>query len=425
MIDTSLEYARQQDLADPLANYRDEFYIPPHQQRQQYYFAGNSLGLQPKQLASYIQAELKAWRELGVAAHFEGEHPWMPYHELLRESLASITGALPIEVVAMNTLTTNLHLMLVSFFRPQGKRSKIVIEKQAFPSDRYAVVSQLQHHNLDIEKNLVELVNPNNRLLDESTIEDYLAKHGDEVALLLMPGVQYASGQVLDIKRITKAAQLAGAMIGFDLAHAVGNIPLNLHDDGCDFAVWCSYKYLNSGPGNIAGCFVHQRHSADDSLKRFSGWWGHDKSSRFSMGENFIPSAGADAWQLSNPSILGLAALRASLDIFTRAGMPALRKKSLQLTGYLRALVNEGLSQHIEIITPAAQHGCQLSLRLKAGQQYGKRLFQQLEADGFIGDWREPDILRISPTPLYNSFEDVWQLVNYIRQYISRRVPQA
>ncbi len=422
MSNTTLEYARELDRNDPLAGFRDEFHIPPHKQGQQYYFAGNSLGLQPKQLAAYIQAELDAWRELGVAAHFEGEYPWMPYHEFLRESLASITGALPSEVVAMNTLTTNLHLMLVSFFRPQGRRNKIVIEQQAFPSDRYAVVSQLQHHGLDVDDCLVELVNKDNRLLDDATIEAYLEEHGNEVALVLMPGVQYASGQVLDIARITKAAHTAGAKVGFDLAHAIGNIPLNLHDDACDFAVWCSYKYLNSGPGNIAGCFVHERHSGDPDLIRFSGWWGHDKSSRFRMGENFIPSAGADAWQLSNPSILGLAALRASLDVFIRAGMPALRQKSLQLTGYLRTLLTTELTEELEIITPAAaeQHGCQLSIRLQAGQQDGKKLFTQMEQDGFIGDWREPDILRISPVPLYNRFEDVWQLVNYIKEYLRR-----
>ncbi len=421
MIDTSLEYAQQLDSNDPLASYRDEFYIPPHLDGQQYYFAGNSLGLQPKQLSKYIQAELNAWRELGVAAHFEGKYPWMPYHEFLRESLAEITGALAHEVVAMNTLTTNLHLMMVSFFRPQGKRNKILIEKQAFPSDRYAVVSQLQHHGLDVGECLVELVNPNNRLLDEATIEEYLHKHGDEVALALMPGVQYASGQVLDIARITKAAHTAGAKVGFDLAHAVGNVPLSLHDDGCDFAVWCSYKYLNSGPGNIAGCFVHQRHSGDPDLIRFSGWWGHDKASRFQMGDDFVPSKGADAWQLSNPSIFGLAALRASLDIFTRAGMTALRTKSLELTSYLRMLVTTELAEQIEVITPAKpqQQGCQLSLRLRSGHGNGKKLFKHMEKDGFIGDWREPDILRISPVPLYNRFEDVWQLVNYIKEHIN------
>lgn len=419
----ALDRARALDAADPLAGYRERFWIPQRPDgTDQLYFTGNSLGLQPRALAAEMEAELSAWKELGVAGHFEGRYPWMPYHEFLREPLARLVGARPLEVVAMNSLTVNLHLMMVTFYRPRGRRRKIVIERQAFPSDRYAVASQIRFHGLDPEDCLVELApsaEGGGRCIEESDIEAFLEAEGDTVALVLWPGVQYASGQVFDLRRIAGAAHAAGATVGFDLAHSAGNVPLALHDSGCDFAAWCSYKYLNAGAGAVAGCFVHERHSNRNDLPRFHGWWGHDPDTRFKMGHDFVPAPGADAWQLSNPPILAMAPLRVSLAEFDSAGMDNLRRKSVAMTGYLAQLISAQLGEMLEIITPLDEdrRGCQLSLRVRAGHEKGRALFEHLERRGVITDWREPDVIRAAPVPLYNRFEDCWGLVDYIRSW--------
>ena len=416
-----IELSRRMDLDDPLRGFRQEFWIPPHQDKgEQLYFCGNSLGLQPRRLKKIMADELEAWKQLGVEGHFKGDKPWMPYHEFLREPLAGLVGALPAEVVAMNSLTVNLHLMMISFFRPQGPRRKILIERQPFPSDRYAVESQLRFHGLDPEECLVELGSDSNeRLIEETAIEDYLQEHGQEVALVLWPGVHYASGQLFDLDRISAAARRAGAHVGFDLAHAVGNVPLALHDSGVDFAVWCSYKYLNAGAGAVAGCYVHERHHGSTDLPRLHGWWGADPSVRFKMGPRFVAAPGADAWQLSNPPILAMAPVRASLEVFEEAGMQRLRQKSVALTAWLEELIHRELDAVLEIITPADPHrrGCQLSLRVRAGRESGRKVFQHLEQQGIITDWREPDIIRVAPVPLYNSFEDCAGLVAAISAF--------
>jgi kynureninase len=412
------EVALKMDRDDPLADFRNEFWIPHHSDgSEQWYFCGNSLGLQPRRLQAAMTAELDAWKTHGVEGHFKGTLPWMRYHEYLREPLADLVGARQHEVVAMNSLTVNLHLMMVSFYRPQGRRNRILIEKQPFPSDRYAVESQIRYHGLDPEECLVELdPGGEGRLIDESLVESYLAEHGDKVALVLWPGVHYASGQLFDLQRITTAAHAAGARAGFDLAHAVGNVPLDLHESGCDFAAWCSYKYLNAGAGAVAGCFVHERHSNRSDLPRFHGWWGQNPDIRFLMGPDFEPAAGADAWQLSNPPILAMAPVRVSLELFHEAGMDRLRAKSASMTGFLEDLVHGLLDDVLEIITPADadRRGCQLSLRVRAGRDAGRAVFEALEAGGVITDWREPDVIRVAPVPLYNRYTDCWELVRRI-----------
>jgi kynureninase len=343
-----------------------------------------------------------------VEGHFKGRAPWLDYHDYVRDDLATLVGAQPLEVVAMNTLGVNLHLLMVSFYRPTAERPAILIEAGAFPTDRYAVESQIRFHGFDPATDLIELqADQPNGVLSLAAIERALDMHGARIALVMLPGIQYRSGQAFDLKAITTLAHRHGCMVGFDLAHAIGNLPLQLHDSGGDFAIWCSYKYLNSGPGAVGGAFVHARHSQPD-LPRFAGWWGHDKATRFQMGPTFVPMPGADGWQLSNPPILALAPLRASLDIFRRAGMPALREKSLRLTGYLEWLVHTELGDVLEVVTPRdpAQRGAQLSIRVRAGRAQGRALFEHLMAHGIIGDWREPDVIRISPAPLYNRFAD-------------------
>ncbi len=420
-----IEQSCQMDQEDPLRSFRDEFWIPLHADgADQVYFCGNSLGLQPRRLQQVMADELDAWKTLGVEGHFEGARPWMPYHEFLREPLASLVGALPGEVVAMNSLTVNLHLAMVSFYRPHGRRRKILIERQPFPSDRYAVESQIRFHGLDPDQCLVELgAEADDRLIDESLIEDYLENYGDEVALVLWPGVHYASGQLFDLARIVQAAHQAGARIGFDLAHAAGNVPLKLHDAGPDFAVWCSYKYLNAGAGAVGACFVHERHHDGNenggALPRFHGWWGSDPATRFQMGPVFKPAAGADAWQLSNPPIMAMAPVWASLQIFEEAGLAALRAKSIELTAWLEHLIHAELDPVLEIITPSdpGRRGCQLSLRVRAGRERGRALFRFLQQRGVITDWREPDVIRVAPVPLYNRFEDCARMVGHIRAF--------
>ncbi len=421
-MNTRQSEALEHDKRDDLARFRQEFHLPDRRNdRDCIYLCGNSLGLQPRALRQEMLEELQQWQALGVLGHTEGRYPWLPYHENLRAPLAELTGALPSEVVAMNTLTVNLHLMMVSFYRPTTERYRIIIEKHAFPSDRYAVESQIRYHGFDPDDALIELEDsPGSACVSLSTLESCLSEIGDSVALILMPGVQYYSGQVLDMSGCCELARQHGCSIGFDLAHAIGNIPMSLHEWGADFAVWCSYKYLNSGPGAVAGCFVHQRHEESD-LPRFNGWWGHVQSTRFLMGPEFHPAIGADAWQLSNPPIMALAPVRVSMLLFMEAGMTALREKSIRMTGFLSTLLDEEFSELITILTPSetASRGCQLSLQLNAGPERAKRIFDHLEHNNVICDWREPNVIRVAPTPLYNSFTDCVNFTQRLREAIS------
>ncbi|WP_374605499.1 kynureninase [Arenimonas sp.] len=405
--------AERLDAEDALRGFRDQFLIPRHGDGEQTYFCGNSLGLQPRGVREALLQELDDWAALGVEAHFHGKHPWMPYHNEVRDGLALIAGAQPSEVVAMNSLTANLHLLMVSFYRPTPERPAILMEAGAFPSDQYAMASQLRFHGFDPATDLIE-VQPDeaNGTISMAAIERALDERGHRVALVMWPGVQYRTGQAFDLKEITRLAHAKGCVVGFDLAHAAGNLPLALHDSGADFAAWCSYKYLNSGPGAVSGAFVHERHATTDR-PRFAGWWGHDQASRFRMGPEFQPTPGADGWQLSNPPILALAPLRVSLDLFSQAGLPALRAKSEKLTAYLEAQVLARLPSVLEIVTPAQpeRRGCQLSLRVRAGRDQGRALFDYLVAQGIVGDWREPDVIRISPVPLYNRFSDISRFI--------------
>ena len=416
------DYALARDAADPLRALRDEFLIPRHADGEQAYFCGNSLGLQPRGARAMVAEVLDKWATQAVEGHFLDPAPWMPYHELVRETLAAVVGAEPPEVVAMNSLTANLHLMLVSFYRPTRERPAILMEAGAFPSDRYALESQVRFHGFDPATDLIEVEPDNNDgTISMQAIERAIATHGPRVSTIVWPGVQYRTGQAFDLEEIARLGHAAGAIVGFDLAHGIGNLSLQLHDSDADFAVWCHYKYMNSGPGAVAGCFVHARHARTDR-PRFAGWWGHDQASRFRMGPQFVPTAGADGWQLSNPPILGLAPLRASLDLFARAGMPALRAKSERLTGYLEQLIRTQLGGVLQIVTPAdpAQRGCQLSLRVVGGRERGRALFEYLAADGIIGDWREPDVIRISPAPLYNTHADVLRFVRAVSMWAQR-----
>ena len=417
-------FAQVSDQEDPLNKWREEFLFPQHNGENVLYFTGNSLGLQPKRARSFVEEEMKKWEEYAVEGHFvPKKRPWLKYHEASKTSLSNILGALPIEVVAMNNLTVNLHLMMVSFFRPTQKKFKIICEAGAFPSDQYMFESQLHFHGLDPEKALVEVSpRPGENTLRTEDIIQKIDEHSEELALVLFSGVQYYTGQCFDMESITKAGHQAGAYVGFDLAHAAGNVPLHLHDWNVDFATWCSYKYLNSGPGNVSGVFVHERHANDDQMPRFAGWWGHDEKERFLMKKGFKPMSGADGWQLSNGNIISTAAHLASLEIFNSAGMPALRKKSIQLTGYLEFIIKElsGSSGLFEIITPSdpSDRGAQLSIFF---HQHGKALFDHLIAHGVIGDWREPNVIRIAPTPLYNSYQDVYQFGQILSEAIKNQ----
>jgi kynureninase len=413
-------FAKERDEIDPLRNFREQFHFPKQSNgEQQLYFCGNSLGLQPKTVRAYVEQELSDWEKLGVEGHFYAKNPWLPYHEFLTEKMARIVGAKPIEVVVMNTLTVNLHLMMVSFYRPTAKKYKIVIEGGAFPSDQYAVKSQLQYHGIAVTDGLLELrPRKGEDTLRTEDIEALIEKEADSIALIMLGGVNYYTGQLYDMKRITEAGHKKNIMVGFDLAHAAGNVKLHLHDWDVDFAVWCGYKYLNSGPGGIAGCFVNERHAANLDLPRFAGWWGHDKETRFLMGPDFLPIKGAEGWQLSNAPVLAMASLRASLAIFDEAGMDAITTKSHLLTGYLEYLVHGINNANITIITPTdpTQRGAQLSIRIKNSD---KSLFNKLIESGVICDWREPDVIRLGPAPLYNSFLDVFQFVQLLKKHLS------
>ena len=417
--ENSLAFAKAADKNDPLAQYREQFYLPQDKGGNPLvYMCGNSLGCQPKAVAHYIEQELNDWADLGVEGHFDAENPWMPYHEMLGESMANIVGAKPTEVVVMNTLTTNLHLMMVSFYKPTEKRHKIIIESDAFPSDRYAVESQIKHHGLDPAESLI-LWKPRDgeELCRFEDLEAIVKEHGDSIALFLIGNTNYYTGQCYPIKKITELGHAIGSVVGFDLAHGVGNIMPNLHENNVDFAVWCTYKYLNSGPGSLGGCFVHERHVSDTTINRFAGWWGHNKDTRFNMRHGFDPIPTAEGWQLSNPPILSMAAIRASLDIFAQAGMENIRAKSIKLTGYLEYLIYELKNDRIDIITPADpdQRGCQISIQVKNAD---RKLHDQLTKAGVISDWREPDVIRVAPAPLYNSFEDVYELVERLKKIL-------
>ncbi len=400
------------DARDPLARFRERFCIPKTKTGADcIYLCGHSLGLQPKTVRSYLEQELRDWADLGVEGHFHARAPWMPYHRLLTQQTAALVGAQAGEVVVMNSLTVNLHLMMTSFYRPTAERHKILIERAAFPSDQYAVQSQIRLHRLNVATSLLEATpRDGESCLRDEDIEALIEREGSSIALILLGGVNYATGQAFDMEGIAKAGHRKGCVVGFDLAHAAGNIPLRLHDWAPDFAVWCSYKYLNGGPGCIAGCFVHERHNRAFDLPRFSGWWGHDEKTRFQMGPDFNPMQGAEGWQLSNPPILALAPLRASMEIFAEARMENLRAKSESLTGYLEFLLNQEKSVNFSIITPAEEtrRGAQLSIRLR---NHGRELCERLAAEGVIGDWREPDTFRVAPVPLYNSYEEVYRFV--------------
>ena len=415
----TLHEARRFDETDPLRKWRDEFWIPTRENgEQEVYFVGNSLGLQPRRTAGYVQAELEKWQRLGVRGHFESELPWMPYHEFLAEPMADLVGAQADEVVMMNGLTVNLHLMLATFYRPTKSRHKILIEEHAFPSDYQVAQSQIQHHGFDPAESLITAkASAGQATLDNDALCDLIRQHGDSLAVVLLPGVQYYTGQVIDMARIAEAAHSVGAIIGLDLAHAAGNIPLSLHDWEIDFAAWCSYKYLNSGPGSVAGCFVHRKHATDVELPRLAGWWGHDKQTRFEMKNHFQPIPTAEGWQLSNPPILSMAAVRASLSVFKEAGgIAPLREKSLKLTAYFEELLSETLGDRVNIITPSnpSERGCQLSFELVGVE--GRKIQDELELRGMMTDWREPNVIRAAPVPLYNSFEDVFRFVEALKK---------
>lgn len=422
-MDTTRAHAQDLDRADPLREFRDRFHLPRGRQRAQaVYLCGNSLGLQPRGVQDLLLEELRAWADNAVLAHHEGPRPWLPYHEQLAENTALIVGARPGEVVNMNSLTVNLHLMMVSFYCPGPERGAILVEQGAFPSDRYAVVSQLRYHGRSVERDLIEVAPRagEDNIRDEDLLS-LIEREGDRIALVLLPGVQYRTGQVFDMAAIADAAHRRGCVVGFDLAHAAGNVELRLHDWNADFAAWCSYKYLNSGPGAVAGCFVHERHGRQP-LPRFAGWWGHSKSKRFLMGPEFEVLEGAEGWQLSNPPILAMAPLIASFELFRAATLRRLREKSVRLTGYLESLLDARLGGRVGIITPREENarGCQLSLRIPGGMQAGRRVFEALEAHDVIGDWREPDTIRVAPVPLYNTFEECWEFVDVLARVLAK-----
>ena len=409
----SLAFAQEMDANDPLKAFRDKFYIPTFHDKTIRYFTGNSLGLQPKSTREYVLEELDAWAEFGVEGHFLGKRPWFSYHENLTEKAAKIVGALPIEVVVTHSLTTNLHLLMVSFYRPVEKRTKILCEAKAFPSDQYALESQVKFHGLNLQENLVEVFpREGEQLIREEDILAKIEELGDELALVMIGGVNYYTGQLFDMETITKAGHNVGAIVGFDLAHAAGNINLKLHDWGVDFAAWCGYKYLNSSPGGVSGMFVHERHAYNPELPRFAGWWGYDKETRFLMQPGFNPMKGAEGWQLSNAPVLGMAAHLASLDIFEEAGMERIGEKRDLITAYLEFVIDTISEKNkarctFELITPRdkTKRGAQLSIM---AQGQGKALFDALTEEGVVADWREPNVIRIAPAPLYTSFEDCY-----------------
>jgi kynureninase len=422
--ENTFEYAKSLDEEDSLREFRQKFFIPQHNGKDCIYFTGNSLGLQPKTVSQYVQQELNDWAELGVEAHFHAKNPWLPYHEIFPKQLSKIVGCMPDEVVVMNSLTINLHLLMVSFYRPTKDRYKIICEAKAFPSDQYAFESQARYHGFDPGDAIIE-VKPR---VGEHTIrtEDIIStieQSNNQTALVLFGGVNYYTGQYFDIRSITEAAHKAGAYAGFDLAHAAGNVELHLHNHAIDFACWCSYKYLNSGPGGVAGVYIHEKHIADKNLPRFAGWWGYTKETRFQMEKGFQPIPTAEGWQVSNAPILSMAAHKASLDIFEEAGMSRLCDKGRRLTGYLLFIIDAINSKYsnktIEVITPQneKERGCQVSMLML---RKGKEIFNELSKQGVVADWREPNVIRIAPVPLYNTFEDIWRFGNIIEFILNK-----
>ncbi len=411
MFEATREFASSLDRQDPLAAFRSEFRLPDDRDGvRNIYVCGNSLGLQPRAATQYVDAVMDDWGRLAVEGHFKGERPWIRYQHLATRGFATLTGAQEPEVIAMNTLTVNLHLLMASFYTPERKRRKILIESTAFPSDYYAVVSQIRFHGLDPTDCLIEWRPREDELLHIEDLELILEKHGQDIALMLLPGVQYYSGQVIDMAKVCALAKVSGCKIGLDLAHAIGNVAISLHDWAPDFAAWCTYKYLNSGPGAVGGAFVHTRHLQADGPRLLAGWWGNAESTRFDMSRTFDPADGVGRWQLSNPPILAIAPLLASLAIFERAGMTALRKKSTLQLAYLEFLLEHFLADRIGVITPGNARGCQLSLVIREPALDARGVFKRLSAAHVTGDWREPNVIRVAPVPLYNSFEDIYEL---------------
>jgi kynureninase len=415
-------FAKEMDEQDPLSHFRERFHFPKVNGKEAIYFCGNSLGLQPKSVKDYIDRELANWANLAVDGHFHGEDAWYHVRKKSKPALAEIVGAQEHEVVAMNNLSVNLHLLMVSFYQPTDERYKIIVEAGAFPSDQYMLETQIKFHGLDPLDVLIELKPRAGELtLRTEDIVAEILKQGDSLALVNMAGLQYYTGQFFEMKAITEAAHSVGALAGFDLAHAAGNVDLSLHDWDVDFATWCSYKYMNSGPGNVSGIFVHERFAERADLPRFAGWWGHDEGERFKMEKGFVPMYGADGWQLANSNVLALAAHQASLDIFQEAGMANLRAKSTKLTAYLEYLIRQisGKSGILEIITPKnpSERGCQLSLLIHRG---GKAVFDEWYNQGVVGDWRNPNVIRLAPTPLYNSFLDVFRFAKILEHSLKK-----
>lgn len=416
----SLDYAKQMDEADPLKTFREKFYMPQYQGKDKIYFTGNSLGLQPKSAASYLAQEMEDWAMMGGEGHFEARRPWYPYHEIFSRQLSAIIGCLPEEVVVMNSLTVNLHLLLVSFYQPTKKRFKIICEYKAFPSDQYVFESQARFHGFDPEEAVIE-VKPRagEHVIKESDILETIREHGESVAVVLLSGLNYYTGQVFNIKNITEQAHAVGAFAGFDLAHSIGNVRLELHEWKVDFACWCTYKYLNSGPGSVGGAYIHRSHASSIGIPRFAGWWGHDKNTRFKMEKGFIPMTTAEGWQLSNAPVFSMAMHKASLDIFEEAGMNELIKKGQALGDYLvyilRSINKELGEELIQLITPLDQKGCQVSMMFNRS---GRDIYQYLMENGVSAGWREPAVLRVAPVPLYNNFEDVFHFGQIVNQRI-------
>lgn len=408
--DTTLEYAQTQDQMDTLFPFRERFLFPQHHGEDVRYFCGNSLGLQPKSVEYLMNRELRDWARYGVEGHFRAGYPWFSYHHVFNERLAKLVGADKDEVVAMNALTVNLHLLMLSFYRPSATRYKILMEAGAFPSDQYAVETQVRMHGYDANDAIIEITPATGaHTIEDADIINAIKEAGDQLALVIIGGVNYYTGQFFDLENITKAAHSVGAYCGFDLAHAVGNVPMKLHDWNVDFACWCSYKYLNSGPGAVGGAFVHERHGNDPTLFRLGGWWGNDEKTRFQMRKGYIPQKGAASWQMSNAPVFNMVAHNAALDIFEKAGIDALRKKSVHLTGYMEYLLRQITHLKFEIITPTnpEKRGCQLSMLFGDN---GRAIFDTLTQQGIVADWREPNVIRIAPVPLYNTYEDCYRL---------------
>jgi kynureninase len=417
VFDTTLEYAQTQDQLDTLFPFRERFLFPQHNGEDVRYFCGNSLGLQPKSVEYLMNRELRDWARHGVEGHFRSANPWFSYHHIFSERLAKIVGAKKDEVVAMNTLTVNLHLMMMSFYRPEGKRYKILMEAGAFPSDQYAMETQVRMYGYDPNDAIIEVApKDGEHLIDDEAIISAIENAGDSLAIVMIGGVNYYTGQFFDLEGIVKAAHKVGAKCGFDLAHAVGNIPLRLHDWNADFACWCSYKYLNSGPGGVGGVFVHERHGDNPEVFRLAGWWGNDEKSRFKMQKGFVPQKGAASWQMSNAPVFNMVAHNASLDLFDKAGLDNLRKKSVKMTSYLEFLLRKVDNLEFEIITPKEtdRRGAQLSMLFGAD---GRKVFDHLTENGVVADWREPNVIRVAPVPMYNTYEDCYRLYELLASF--------